>query len=151
MTEPTPIRTHTSRTRTVKAAIVGRAEVIGVRPAAREAGIPVSTLESWRTRSEFARLRTEKREDVAADVWAAFQKGVRRIEELFPTTEDIGKVAVASGILYDKFALMSGMATTRTETKALTEGMDDHERARLREVLDEVLSMTPEQIEGRIG
>lgn len=124
-------------TKLQKAAIVGRAEVVGTLPAAEEAGVPESTVRYWREQPAFAELRAQKREDVAADVWAAFQKGVRRVAQLFDTTEDLAKAATAAGILYDKFALMSGQATTRQETKALTEGMDDHERAIIRRLLDE--------------
>ncbi len=136
MVEPTPIRKR--RTRSQKAVIVGEAEIIGVRPAARKAHVAESSVRYWRDSEDFAQLRAEKKEDVAADVWAAFQKGVRRIVQLMDTTEDMGKVAVASGILFDKFALMSGEATSRTETKTLTDGMDDHERETLRRILDEV-------------
>lgn len=128
-----------ARTRTQKAEVVGRAEVIGLRPAAREAGIAPSTLESWRKHPDFARLRTEKKAEVAADVWGAFQTGVRRVAELIGTTEDLSKVAIATGILYDKFALMSGEATSRSESRAVTEGMDDHERAALRALIDGAL------------
>lgn len=87
-----------------------------------------------------AQLRAEKREDVALDVWAAFQKGIRRINELMDTTDDLTKVAVATGVVYDKFALMTGGPTVREETRDLTETMDDHERAALRKVLDEVVA-----------
>jgi len=128
-----------SYTRRQKAALVGQSEVNGVRRTARAAGVPVSTLESWRT-GPFAQLRTQKREEVAADVWAVFQAGVRRIEALLPNTEDMGKVAIATGILYDKFALMSGEPTSRSETKALTDGLNDHEKEALRAVLDDVLA-----------
>lgn len=117
---------------------MGESEVNGVRRTARKAGVPVSTLEHWRQHGEMAQLRTQKREDVAADVWAVFQAGVRRIQELLPITEDMGKVAVATGIIYDKYALMSGQATTRSETKALTEGLQDHEKEALRRLLDEI-------------
>ncbi len=83
-------------------------------------------------------MRAEKKEDVAADVWAAFQKGVQRVSELLDTTEDLSKVAIATGILYDKFALMSGDATSRTETLALTDGLDADEKRNLRRVFDRV-------------
>lgn len=132
----------TRHSRRQKAAAVGAAEVDGVRATARRLGLPPSTLESWRKRGEFAQLRIEKREEVAADLWAVFQKGVRRIEELLPQTDDMAKVAVATGILYDKVALMSGQATARTETRDVTDALDDHEKAQLRAVLDEVLAAT---------
>lgn len=129
---------HRTYTRRQKATIVGEAEVIGVRPAARKHHVPVSTLEHWRNHGEMAQLRAEKKDEVAADVWAGFQTGVRRIIELMPTTEDIAKVAVATGVLFDKFALMSGEATSRAEHRELTEGMNDHERETLRQILDSV-------------
>lgn len=130
-------------TRREKAAAVGAAEVVGTLPAARAAGIPESTLRYWREAPAFAELRAQKREDVAADLWAGVQIGVRRTAELLLLTEDVAKAAVATGILYDKFALISGSATSRTETRALTDGMDDHERAALRAVLDGVLEQVP--------
>ncbi len=138
MSEPTPIKRRRSYTKRRQAEVVGLSEVVGVRAAARKAHVPVSTLENWRLREDMAQLRTQKKEDVAADVWAAFQAGVRRIVELIPQTEDMSKVAVATGILFDKFALMSGEATSRTESKTLTDGMNDHERETLRHILDGV-------------
>lgn len=128
--------TRKFRPRIVKAEVVGRAEVIGTRPAARESGVPVSTVQRWRNSPEMAQLRTEKREDVAADMWAAFQKGVRRMTELMDTTEDLTKVAIASGVIYDKLALMSGAATSRTETRSLADDYTDDEKERLRNWID---------------
>ncbi len=126
-----------------KAEAVGLSVVKGTRPAAEQLGVPESSLRYWREEPEFARLRAETREDVAADVYAVFQKGVRRIEELLPTTEDMAKVAVATGILYDKFALMSGQATMRTENLALSERMNDHEKDALADAIDEWLKVKP--------
>ena len=131
-----PRRRYTKRQ---KAELVGRAEVEGVRPTARAARVPVSTLESWRTRSEFAQMRTEKREEVIADLYAVFQQGVRRIADLLPVTDDMSKVAIATGIIYDKFALMSGQVTARTELLNPTEGMNDGEKQALSDAIDEWL------------
>lgn len=114
--------------------IVGQAEVIGVRPAARKSHVPESTIRHWRESPLMAQLRAEKREDVAQDVWAGFQAGVRRIIALMDQTEDMAKVAIATGVLFDKYALMSGEATSRHETH-ITEGWQDHEKAALREVI----------------
>ena len=133
--------TRKFRPRIVKAEVVGRAEVIGTRPAAREAHIPVSTVHHWRNSPDMAQLRTETREDVAADVWAAFQKGVRRMTVLMDTTEDLTKVAIASGILYDKMALMTGGPTSRTETRSVTDDLNDDEKRRLRDWVDSLPSL----------
>lgn len=90
-----------------------------------------------------AQLRTEKREDVAQDVWTAFQVGVRRVLELIPQTDDLQKVATATGIIYDKYALIAGQATSRSEHRELVEGMDDHER----ELLGGILREAAEKVE----
>lgn len=92
-----------------------------------------------------AQLRAEKKEEVVGDVWAAFQMGVQRIAELLPVTTDLAKVAVATGVVYDKLALMTGEATARSESRALTEGLSDHERQQLADALDQVFA------EGRSG
>ena len=125
-----------SYTRSQRAEIVGNAEVIGIRPAARKARVPESTIRHWRVTPEMAQLRAEKREDVAADVWAAFQMGVRRVMELLPLTDDLQKVATAAGIIYDKYALLSGGATSRSESRELPVEFDDHEAKLMRDVLD---------------
>lgn len=87
-----------------------------------------------------AQLRAETKADVQADVWAGFQSGVRRIVELLPETKDLGKVAIATGVLYDKFALMAGEATTRSESVALTDGLDADEKRRLRKIIDRAVA-----------
>lgn len=120
-------------TKRQKAAAVGLSVVDGVRPAAEKLGIPLSTLESWRQHPAFEQLRTEKKEEVAADVWAAFQTGVRRVVELIPQTDDLAKVATATGIIYDKFALMSGEATARNENREILHDFADGEREALEE------------------
>lgn len=126
-------KTHKYRSATEKANAVGIAVVAGVAEASRTTGVPEQTLRDWIASPAFVELRTRKRDEVAAEVWAAFQTGVRRIVELLPRTEDLAKVAVASGVLYDKHALMSGEATSRTESRALTDDLTDTEKLRLHE------------------
>lgn len=126
-------------TKRQKAEAVGLSVVAGTRPAADKLGVPVSTLHYWRESEEFAQLRTRKKEEVTEEVYAAFQAGVRRVVDLLPITEDMGKVAVATGILYDKFALMSGQATARHETADVTAKLDDHETAQLADAIEDLL------------
>lgn len=116
-----------------KAEVIGLAEVVGIRPASRRSGVPESTIRGWRESPDFAQLRARKRDEVAAEVWAAFQTGVRRVVDLLPMTEDLSKVAIATGVLYDKHALMSGEATSRTESRSLTDDLTDDEKLRLRD------------------
>jgi len=90
-----------------------------------------------------ALLRAEKRDQVAADVWASFQIGVRRAADLMAVTTDLAKVAIATGILYDKYALMTGAATTRTESRILGDDLDDDEKQRLRDWIDGLATTAP--------
>jgi hypothetical protein len=124
------------RSHRVKAEAVGLSVVKGAAAASRETGIPRKTITYWREQPEFAELRQQKRDEVAADIYAVFQKGIRRIEELLPLTDDMGKVAVATGILYDKLALMSGDATVRTETRDATAMLPDGEKEALADAID---------------
>ena len=128
-------RRYTSRQ---KAEAVGLSVVAGVRPAAEKVGVPVSTLESWRNHPDFAQLRTQRKEEVALDVWAAFQEGVQRVRELIPQTDDLSKVAVASGIIFDKYALMTGQATERHENREILHDFADGEREALEEWLHDI-------------
>lgn len=113
-------------TKKQKAEAVGVAAAVGVTEAERQLGIPKTTIQYWSERPEFVLLRTKTAEAVAEEMWAAMQTGVRRIVELIPQTDDVAKVGVAVGILYDKRALMTGHATERTETRELA--YQDHER-----------------------
>lgn len=131
MTDPTPIRQHRRYSKARKAEVVGVAAVEGVTEAERQTGVPKETIQGWINRPEFAQMRTEKHEEVVATVWAAFQLGVNRIVELIPQTDDLSKVSVATGIIYDKLALMSGQATSRSES--LTGDVDS--RAKAKDVL----------------
>lgn len=121
-----------------KAAAVGLSVVAGTSAASRKTGIPESSIRYWREQPAFAELREQKKEDVALDVWAAFQEGVQRVRTLIPQTDDLAKVATATGIIYDKFALMSGHATERTENRELLSGFDDGEREALEHWLHDV-------------
>lgn len=126
-------------TKREKAEAVGLSVVKSTRGAADELHIPESSIRYWREDPEFAQLRAETREEVASDVWATFQAGVRRVKELIPQTDDLTKVATATGILYDKYALMSGQATQRTENADVTARLTDHETAALEDAIEGLL------------
>jgi transposase-like protein len=127
VSEPIPIRKRRNYTKRDRAKVVGASEVMGIRPAARDAGVPESTIRHWRAMPEMAQLRAEKKDEVAADTWATFQLGVRRVAELIPQTEDVQRVATAAAIMFDKFALMMGQATDRVETRDVTATLPDDE------------------------
>lgn len=58
--------------------------------------------------------------------------------------------ATSVGILIDKYRLEVGEATTRSESKALTDGFDDHERDALKSAIDAEL-MARSENDGRAG
>lgn len=114
-------------TKARKAEAVGLSEVIGIRPAARQLNVAESTLRRWRADPEMAQLRAETKDEVAGDMWAGFQLGIRRIVELLPNEKDLKAVAVATGVIYDKYALLTGGATARSEQRDITGTISDAE------------------------
>jgi transposase-like protein len=104
-----------------KAEAVGIAVVEGVTEAERQTGIPKTTIQYWSDQPKFAQLRTKSADVVAEEMWAAIQAGMARMIELLPQTDDISKVGVALGILYDKRALLTGGATGRWESRELND------------------------------
>ncbi len=108
-----------------RAAAVGLATVDGVTQAEAKTGIPKTTIQYWIDKPEFAQLRTKSRDAVADEFWTVIQVGLRRIADLIPASDDLQKVSVATGILYDKHALLMGMATSRSESRDLTGTMPD--------------------------
>lgn len=135
-----PRRRYTAKD---KAEAVGIALVKGTEGASEDTGIPRTTIAYWMDQPAFVELRHKTREDVGDALWVAMQTGIARVVELIPKTEDVQKVAVALGVLYDKRALMMGQATSRSESRSLTEDLDDDDRHKLRLLIDEVLA-TPE-------
>jgi transposase-like protein len=108
-----------------KARAVGIAVMTSTEAAADTEGIPESTLRYWMDKPEFADLRSKSRDSVADEFWTTIQVGLHRIADLIPLTEDLQKVSVATGILYDKHALLTGGATGRTESRDLTGSLAD--------------------------
>lgn len=138
-------------TKADRAAAVGLAVVKGTEAAAEELGIPRTTLAYWMDKPEFVELRQKSADQVAEAMWVAMQAGIARVVELIPLTEDIAKVSIALGVLYDKRALLTGGATSRAESRALTEDFDDHERRQLRDILDGALRSAAEAPAGDPG
>ena len=127
--------TSTRRRYTAKerAQAVGIASVEGVTEAERVTGIPKETVQYWTRKPEFAQLRTTAREVVIADFWAGIQIGASEIAKGLSGDAPLKDKAQAVAVLVDKYALLSGQATVRTET--LTAGLAPEQRARLRGAL----------------
>jgi hypothetical protein len=104
--------------------------VKGQTQAERETGIPKETIHGWMERPEFAQLRTRAREDVAEDFWTAVQIALREVTRgVQDPDQPVRDKAQALGIMYDRFALLTGSATARTEARDITGTITDAELA----------------------
>jgi len=126
-------------TRTTKTQAVIAATVSSVAAAAESAGVPESTLRYWFDSPDFALVRAKTRDDLAAESMGmahrVLEEITRRLSEFEPRD-----LSVLYGILTDKGQLLSGAATSRTETKDITDTLSDHEREALRAVIDQALA-----------
>lgn len=122
-----------------RATAAGIALVEGVTEAERQTGIPKQTIDYWTSKPEFGQLRTTARETVAEQFWVGIQVGLREVTKGLEGDAPLREKADALRTLGERYALLTGMATSRSETRDLTAGMDDHEKAALRKVIDDVL------------
>ena len=114
--------TRRTYTKATKARASGIAIAAGVSEAERQTGIPKTTIQYWVTSAEFVQLRTRAREEFAAELYAGVQEGARYvINGLRDPDAPLRDKAQAFGILYDRFALLSGEATTRSEHRDITD------------------------------
>jgi hypothetical protein len=99
-----------------RAEAVGRALAIGTNRAAAELDVPARTLRSWIPRPEYRRMRTAAEDHLAASLFDGFVLGVETVvERIAQGDASLRDVSVATGILADKWLLLSGRATSRTE------------------------------------
>ena len=126
-------------TKRQKAAAVVTAELSSTMAAAEAHHIPESTLRYWLDDPQFANLRAKTREDAAEGFDVLMHMAQGRLRELIPTME-ARDLTILLGVATEKAQLLSGQPTSRSETRALTDGLDDHEKAALRKVVDDVLA-----------
>jgi hypothetical protein len=117
-----PRRRYTAKQR---AAAVGIATVEGVTEAERQTGIPKTTIQYWGDKPEFAHLRTTARDKVADEFWIGIQIGLKAVVAGFDGDASVKDKAMALGTIYDRHALLTGMATSRSESRDLTGTMPD--------------------------
>jgi hypothetical protein len=141
MTEPTPIKAHRRYTPRQKARATGIALVDGVTEAAKRTGIPKQTIDYWQSKPEFGPLRTTAQELVAEQFWVGIQVGLREVIKGIEGNAPLREKAEAMKVMADRYALLTGQATDRRESRDLTDSFDDHERTRLKEVLRESLEV----------
>ena len=123
-----------------RANAVGIAVVEGVTAAERTTGIPKETVQYWTTKPEYAQLRTTARETVVEQLWIGIQVGVEELTKGLRGDAPVHQKAAAFEALAERYALLNGDATSRSETRAVTAGLDDHEREQLRAVLRDAIA-----------
>lgn len=112
-------------TKTQKAEAVAAATLTSVLGAAKARGIPRETLRDWIDQPEYANLRHKTRDEVADQMWTGIQVGLREVIAGLSGDAPLRDKSVALGILYDKHALLTGGATTRSENRDLTGTLSD--------------------------
>ena len=122
-------------TKAEKATAVIAAEMSTVTAAAEQTGIPASTLRYWLDSPDFAELRVKTREEAAAGFSVIMHLAQARLVELIPTMEP-RDLTILLGVAAEKAQLLGGGPTSRTETRTLTDDLDDHEHALLRDIID---------------
>jgi hypothetical protein len=111
-----------------KARAVGLAVVHGVTETERRTGIPKETIHYWTQTPEFAQLRTTARDAVADQFWVAIQVGVDAVVAgLKDPDVPLRDKQQSLATLYDRHALMTGAATSRTESRDITGTISDLE------------------------
>lgn len=115
-----------------KADAVGLALGRNTKAASEQLDIPRSTIRGWIESPEFASLRHRARDTVAEEMWAGVQVGMRAVIDGFRDPDaPLRDKAQALGILYDRFALLTGGATTRSENRDITGTLSDADVAAL--------------------
>lgn len=132
------MRAHRTYTKRQKAVAVIAAEMTTQSAAAKKTKIPLTTLHEWLDKPEFVELRKNAREGLQEEVTIAARMTWRELTKRVAAMEDRELVSLA-GVAADKMLLMSGQATSRTETKDITETLTDHEREQLRHVIEQAL------------
>ena len=133
-------RTRKRYSEPTKLSAVMAAEMTGVTATERATGIPKETIHYWMQRPEFAQYRTKVREDLKDEITVVAHLAWQRVGEyLHNGTLEPRDALFAAEKATVQYLLMSGEATTRSESTTLTEDMNDHERAALRRILYDAL------------
>ena len=136
---------HRRYSRKTKATAIVAATLSNATAASEELGIPESTLRYWLDSPEFAELRRKTREETAEGWSVLGHLAQAELRKRVPTMEARDLVILA-GLATDKASLLQGHATSRTETRDVTDTLNDTEREALRNAIDDYLrSAVPEE------
>lgn len=126
-------------TRKQKTTAVLAAVASNVEAAAKQTGIPRTTIDYWLERPEFVELRRKTSQEHADGFRVLAAMAMERLMTLLPTMEP-RDLTVLLGVATDKGQLLAGHATERTETRDLSDQFDDHEKEVLGEAIRGELS-----------
>jgi hypothetical protein len=140
---------HRRYTKRQKMHAVTAALASSVSAAADSTGIPRTTIDYWLDAPEFGELRQKTRDDLAAEMSMLAHLAASKLAKAIIAGEvEARDLIVALGVSTDKAQLLSGAATSRTENRTLTDGLNDHEKQQLRDALDRLLADAPEAAAG---
>lgn len=100
---------------------MGIAAAAGVSAAERATGIPKETIQYWTHRPEFAQFRTRAREDVLEGMWVGIQVGAQELVKGMTSDAPLHQKAQAWAALTDRYLLLAGEATSRSEHRDITD------------------------------
>lgn len=131
---------HRRYTKAQKASAVAAAVASSTLAASEASGIPRTTIAYWLESPEFGELRQKTREQIAQGSMVVAQMAQSElIRKLQAGEVEPRDLAVIFGIAIDKAQLLSGQATSRSENRTISDGLDDHEKQQLRDALDRLL------------
>lgn len=119
-------RRHTQRER---AHAVATAEQLNsADEAGKQLGIPGRSIRRWRDDPAMADIVRKTREETAGDVAAAMVLAwTRLIERLQRDDIETRDLIILAGVATDKSELLAGHATSRAESRDITDTLTDHE------------------------
>lgn len=122
-----------------------------VKAAAEDQGIPRTTLTYWLDDPQFATLRQKTTADLAEAMGVVAHVATEQlIEAMRAGKVEPRDLIVAMGVGSDKRQLLSGNATSRTETRTLSDSLNDHEKQQFRDALDRLSTELAGDSEGSV-
>ena len=137
MAEPTPLHPRRRYTKRQKAAAVVESERTSMTQASEKLGVPITTIDYWMDRPEFVELRKKTREELAAGSITLAHLAQAEITAKIQAHEvEARDLAVIYGIAIDKGQLLAGEATSRSETRDLTDRLTPDQTVALMDEID---------------
>ena len=117
------------------------AAMTSVTAAAEQTGIPRTTIQRWIDEPWAVELRQKTGEELGEEMRVLAMLATEKLTELVRG----GKLSARDliplmGVAVDKSQLLAGAATVRTESRDVTERLDDHESEALREAIQRELA-----------